>query len=100
MNISNEFKIGKIRLRTVDVTALEPSFLQETRTCIKAWMSSNSNQIRPLTTELPALERLKNHCIMFLLLQFLFWDFFSVNEWSICFSKANSNYFQGKQLTN
>ena len=26
--------------------------------------------------------------------------FFSVNEWSICFSKANSNYFQGKQLTN
>ena len=26
--------------------------------------------------------------------------FFPVNQWSICFSKANSNYFQGKQLTN
>ena len=34
------------------------SFLQETRTCLKAWMSSNFNQIRPLTTELLALERL------------------------------------------
>ena len=33
------------------------SFLQETRTCIKAWMSSNLNQIRPLTMELPALVR-------------------------------------------
>ena len=48
------------------MTTLVPSFLtgtspflQETRTCIKAWMSSNFNQIRPLTTELPALERLK-----------------------------------------
>ena len=40
------------------------SFLQETGTCIKALMSSNFNQIRPLTTELPALKRLKNQCIM------------------------------------
>ena len=31
------------------------SFVQETRTCIKAWMSSNFNQTRPLTIELPAL---------------------------------------------
>ena len=37
------------------------SFLQETRACIKAWMSLNLNQIRPLTM-LPALERLKNQC--------------------------------------
>ena len=66
MKISNEFKIGQIHLRTADVAALEPSFLQKTRKCIKAWMSSISNQIRPLTTELPALERLKNQCIMFL----------------------------------
>ena len=36
------------------------SSLQETRTCIYAWMSLNFNQIRPLATELPALERLKN----------------------------------------
>ena len=64
MKISNKFKIGQIHLRTS--AALEPPFLQETRTCRKAWMSSNSNQIRPLTTELPALERLKNQCIMFL----------------------------------
>ena len=35
------------------------SFLQETRTCIKAWMTSNFNQIRLLTADLPALERLK-----------------------------------------
>ena len=35
------------------------SFLQETRTFIKAWMSLNSKQIRPLTTELPALTRLE-----------------------------------------
>ena len=35
------------------------SLLQVTRTCIKAWMSFEFNQIRPLTTELPTLERLK-----------------------------------------
>ena len=35
------------------------SFLQNTRAFIKAWMSSNFNQIRPLTTELPALARLE-----------------------------------------
>ena len=87
MKISNEFKIGR-------------SFLQETRTCIKAWLSSHSNQIRPLTTELPALERLKNQCIMFFVTSVFILGFFSVNKWSICFSKANSNNFQGKQLTN
>ena len=35
-------------------------YLQVTRTCIKSRMSSNFGQIRPLTTELAALERLKN----------------------------------------
>ena len=35
-------------------------FLQVTRTCIKSWTSSNFGQIRPLTTELAALECLKN----------------------------------------
>ena len=34
------------------------SFLQETRTCIKAWMSPTFKHIRPLTTDLPVLERL------------------------------------------
>ena len=38
------------------------SFLQVTRTCIKAWMSSNFGQIPPLTPELSALARLKNGC--------------------------------------
>ena len=38
------------------------SFLQDTRTFIKAWMSLNFSQIQPLTTELPALERLNNQC--------------------------------------
>ena len=32
------------------------------RTYIKAYMSLNSEQIPPLTTELAALERLKNRC--------------------------------------
>ena len=36
------------------------SFLQVTRTCIKAWMSSNFGQIPPPTQELSALARLKN----------------------------------------
>ena len=39
------------------------SFLQVTRTTIKAWMSSNFGGIPPLTTELAALERLKNQTI-------------------------------------
>ena len=35
------------------------SFLQLTRTCIKAWMSSNFGQIPPPTPGLSALARLK-----------------------------------------
>ena len=35
-------------------------YLQVTRTCIKSRTSSNFDQIGPLTTELAALERLKN----------------------------------------
>ena len=35
-------------------------YLQVTRTCIKSRTSSNFGQVRPLTTELAALERLKN----------------------------------------
>ena len=38
------------------------SYLQVIRTCIKAWMSLTFGQILPLTTELAALERLKNRC--------------------------------------
>ena len=38
------------------------SFLQVTRTCMKAWMSSNFGQIPPPTPELCALARLKNCC--------------------------------------
>ena len=40
------------------------SFLQVTRKCIKAWMSSNFGKIPPQITELAALGRLKNHCII------------------------------------
>ena len=43
---------------------LSSSFLQVTRTCMKAWMSSNFGQILPSTPELSALARLKNLCIM------------------------------------
>ena len=35
-------------------------YLQVTRTCRKSWTSLNSGQIGPLTTELAALEGLKN----------------------------------------
>ena len=38
------------------------SFLQVTRTYMKAWTSSNFNQIPPPTPELSALARLKNCC--------------------------------------
>ena len=43
-----------------------PDNMDETvpHTCLKAWLSSNLNQIRPLTTELPALEHLKSQCLM------------------------------------
>ena len=36
-------------------------FLQVTSPTIKAWMSLNFGKIPPLTSELAALERLKNH---------------------------------------
>ena len=35
------------------------SYLQVTMTCMRAWMSSKFGQIRPWTTELAALERMK-----------------------------------------
>ena len=38
------------------------SFLQVTRTYMKAWTSSNFNLIPPPTPELSALARLKNCC--------------------------------------
>ena len=44
------------------------SFLQVTRTTIKAWMSSNLGGIPPLTSELAALEHLKNQTICLLAL--------------------------------
>ena len=72
------------------------SFLQETRTCIKAWMSSSKNQILPLTTELPALEHLKNQCIMFLSLQFLY-IFLSMNG-AYAFQKLTRSISKGNNL--
>ena len=80
-------KLGMIRPRTVEsadlerlkklpktsnggnlVSTLEPlfligsfSFLQVTRTTIKAWMSSNFGRIPQLTSKLAALEHLKNN---------------------------------------
>ena len=40
------------------------SFLQITRPTIKAWMSLNFGKIPPLTSELAALERLKNQWLV------------------------------------
>ena len=52
------------------VSTLEPSFLigsfsflQVKRTTLKAWISSNFNEIPTQTAELAALERLKNRPI-------------------------------------
>ena len=42
------------------------SYLQETMTCIRAWMSSKFGRIRPRTTELSALERMKKSNILIL----------------------------------
>ena len=82
-------KFGEIRLGTAELAAIErlekspqtyiernvvttlaslflngSSFLQVMMTTFKAWMSSNFGQIPSLNTELAALERLKNKCIM------------------------------------
>ena len=83
-------KFGQIGPRTVELAALErlekspqtyngrnlvntlapsflnqsSSFLQVTRACMKARMSSNFGQIPTPTPELSALARLKNCCIM------------------------------------
>ena len=73
------------------------SYLQETRACIKAWMSSNSNQIRPLPSELPVLERLKKKCIMFLT-SFLYWDFFLSMKRAYVFQKLTRIISKGNNL--
>ena len=44
------------------------SFLQVTRTTIKAWMSSNLGRILQLTSDLVAIERLKKRHIILLAL--------------------------------
>ena len=88
MNFS---KFGQIRPLTVELAALEHSkksrytyngkngvatfsqliliksfsYLQVTMTCIRAWMSSKFGQIRSGTTELAALEHLKNRSFPF-----------------------------------
>ena len=53
---------GRILVNTLVPSFLNQSssFLQVTRTCIKAWMSSNFGQIPPSTSELSALACLKN----------------------------------------
>ena len=53
---------GENGVSTYSLLLLIRSFLYllVARTCIKSWRSSNFGQIRPLTTELAALEHLKN----------------------------------------
>ena len=53
---------GRNLVNTVATSFLNrsSSFLQVTRTCMEAWMSSNFGQIPPPTPELSALARLKN----------------------------------------
>ena len=80
MNAGLSFEISLIRPCTAELAAFDrlimgeapscliesSSFLLETRACIKVWMTSNINQIRPLTTDLTVLEHLKNRCIVML----------------------------------
>ena len=55
--------MGKIKSsRFLGCFRSDLSYLQVMRTYIKAYMSLNFGQIPPLTTELAALERLKNRC--------------------------------------
>ena len=90
MSSRTSSKFGQIGPRTAELAALErlekspktykgrnlvntlapsflirsSSFLQVTRTCMKAWMSLNFGQIPPPTPGLSALACLKNSCIM------------------------------------
>ena len=69
------FELGDkmLTLSSMAMQPLEPlfligsfSFLQVTRTTIKSWLSSNFRGIPPLTSELAALECLKNRTISLL----------------------------------
>ena len=65
LNVPSSFAIilmEKRELTTVVQSFLEgySSFLQVTSPIIKAWMSLNFGKIHSLTSELAALERLKN----------------------------------------
>ena len=61
-------------------------------------MSSNSNQIRPLTAELPALERLENQCIMFLKLRVFILEFFLSMNGAYAFQKLTRIISKGNNL--
>ena len=63
------------------------SFLQVTRTCIKAWMSSNFDHIPPPTSELSALVRLKN------------WMYNVVNTLAPSFLIGSSSFLQVTRTT-
>ena len=56
--------------------------MSNSRTYIKAYMSSNFRQIRLLTTELAALERLKHQCL-YLLFKIFYWLYLMALRWAI-----------------
>ena len=62
LEISSYTYIGRNVVTTLVPSFLDgySSFLQVTRTVIKSWMSLNFGKIPFLTSELAALERLKN----------------------------------------
>ena len=59
MNVLVTCKYEKDPIKNVGATVVTTLFLQVTRTCMKAWMSSNFGQIPTPTPELSALECLK-----------------------------------------
>ena len=60
-DISHRVIMGKNAVITFSRMFLmgSDSYLQVTMTCLRAWMSSKFGRIRPQTTELAALERMK-----------------------------------------
>ena len=60
------------------------SYLQVMMTYIRAWMSLKFGQIRPRTTELAALKRLKNCCFHFFLALYNHSQVSIVALWATC----------------
>ena len=69
------------------------SFLQVTRTTVKAWITLNFGRIPSLTSELAALERLKKRNIIFLASSFLIGSSSLLQVWRTTIISRTSSKF-------